>query len=293
MAVPIAAAFSQLDWNSAVDGLVYDGPLVQEASIVNETSSASKLPEPGSLEMTWLSPGVISNSDGPLVEEDLLGVEPLSNPVQENGCYVPNSSNILLEPASIHNELPSFTQSPAFRDLVSATIKFARQHALPTSFRLNSLILPNPYKNLLHCPQTRTLIAYFHNAQCMGMESQDLLNHRSPFYRPGTTMADDAQALLTVARKPWIPLHLQPTLPQILIPHHPYIDLIPFPGLRSRAITLAATMPQLFNPMELKLDIFKEGMFYLRQDDWNKPPWDARSWQVAPWFVTKWKLLLD
>jgi hypothetical protein len=280
MAVPMTAScHSLMDWNPVVNDLVVDGPLLSCPSIVDEASSASQLPNPSTLGLPWSSP------DWP-VEEDVLGGQSVSN-------YIQSSSGVLMESTSAQNELPSFTQTQAFQDVVSATIKFIRQHSIPTNFRLNSLLLPDPYKNLLHCPQTSTLMACFQNALCIGMEIQDLLTHRSPFYRPNTTISDDAQTLLTIARKPWMPLNLQPTLPQILIPHHPYLDLIPFPGLRSRAITLATTMPRLFDPMELKMDLFRDGMFWLRQGNGDSPPWEAKSWQIAPWFVAKWKLLLD
>jgi hypothetical protein len=107
-------------------------------------------------------------------------------------------------------------------------------------------------------------------------------------------MADDTASLLAIARKPWIPTHLQPTLAQILFPHYPYLDLLPFPIMRERAITFAS----MFNPMELKLDIFRNGLAcypHSRNGDSfsSKQPWDIGSWEVKPWFLKKWRLLMD
>jgi Domain of unknown function (DUF3425) len=182
-------------------------------------------------------------------------------------------------------------QTPGVNAIVSAVSNFMNSGQFKPSVRLP---LPDPYSNSIYCIQTSTLLPYIHNARCIGLNIEDLLARRSPFYRTDTTMEDNAECLLAAARKPWIPAHLQPILPQILFPHHPYLDLLPFPELRERAITLAA----LFNPMELKRDIFREGLACYRVPRDRKllvsvQPWDRRSWEVKPWFWKKWRLLMD
>jgi hypothetical protein len=150
--------------------------------------------------------------------------------------------------------------------------------------------------NYLQCTETSQLLSYFYNAPCIGLEVQDLMHIclKSPFHRPNTTMSDDPQVILAAARKPWIPVHLQPTLAQILIPHHAYLDLLPFPTLRERVITLAATAPPVFRPMDLKKDILRGGLYC--HNNYDRPgamqPWDMRSWEMAPWFLRKWRLLV-
>lgn len=143
------------------------------------------------------------------------------------------------------------------------------------------------------------LIAALQNAICLGITRHELVTtqYRSPFYRP-STIADDTKALLSAASNPSFPEHLQPTLPQILFPHHAYLDLIPFPVLRARAITLAATRPQLFNWLDLKRDILKHGLVYLdgennsRSNSHFGKSWNMRSWKMEPWFVKKWRMLI-
>ncbi|KAK9387830.1 hypothetical protein V1515DRAFT_534592 [Lipomyces mesembrius] len=139
-----------------------------------------------------------------------------------------------------------------------------------------------------------TVTAYLYNARCLGFRIQDITTREcpSPFYRP-TTAADDPKALLGAAASLSIPAHLQPTLPQVLFPHHPCFDLLPFHVLRARAITLAAVTPQLFNLFDLKKDIIEDGLIYDRKDNGSKKPWDMRSWEAAPWFLNKWRLLID
>ena len=217
--------------------------------------------------------------------------------LQNSGCYSQNcTSNSVEGPGDLENTLIGTFSSkpPGLRDIISSTSKFLYGYRTPTTTHSTPTPLPNPYINSLNYTETAIILAMFHNARCVGLEIQDLM-HKSPFYRPNTTMVDDPQALLAAARKPWIPIHLQPTLPQILIPHHPYLDLLPFPALRDRIITLAATAPQLFHPMDLKKDILRGGLYCNRlcPQPGGRQPWDMRSWEVAPWFLRKWRLLID
>jgi hypothetical protein len=179
------------------------------------------------------------------------------------------------------------SQTPEFKEVVFSTSKFVREGSSSVA------ILPDAYTNLIESPVTTTLIAFFHNARCIGIELKDLLNHKSPFYSPDTTITADPQALLAASRRPWLPTLLRPTLAQILIPHHPYLDLLPFPALRSRTITFQAATPQLFSPLDFKLDILKGGIYYHRSANQHgcQQPWDIRSWKVEAWFLTKWRLL--
>ena len=189
-----------------------------------------------------------------------------------------------------------FNQIPGAEEIIYSTARFVYGcQILPGPRAGSTNSLPDPYINAILCSLGATLLAYFHNARCIGLEHQDILINRSPFYKPNTTMADDTQALLAAARKPWIPLYLQPTLPQILFPHHPYLDLLPFPTLRARAITFGATSPQFFDWMELKKDVFRDGLYCFRDHDrgGSKQPWDVQSWEAAPWFSKKWRLLME
>jgi len=77
----------------------------------------------------------------------------------------------------------------------------------------------------------------------------------------------------------------------VLIKHPPYLDLLPFPVLRDRAITLGAASPEVFDPWELKRDIFMEGVVFKRGTPGVKP-WEVGSWEARPWFVRKWRLLI-
>lgn len=159
-------------------------------------------------------------------------------------------------------------------------------------------LLPDFYKPYPRRSKLSPSIAYMHVAILLGITLHDLANgkHSSPFYRQ-TTAEDDPKALLAAAAIPSLPAHLQPTLPQILFPHNPNLDLLPFPLLRARAITLAATTPQLVNLKELKMDILRDGLvcWHSSNDDDNGTgqPWDIHSWEAASWFKKKWRMLFD
>lgn len=159
-------------------------------------------------------------------------------------------------------------------------------------------LLPDFYKPHSRRSKLSPSIAYMHVAILLGITLHDLVNSKpsSPFYRQ-TTAEDDPEVLLAAAAIPSLPAHLQPTLPQILFPHNPNLDLLPFPVLRARAITLAATTPQLVNPKELKMDILRDGLicWHSRNDGDNGigQPWDIHSWEAASWFKKKWCMLFD
>ncbi|KAL5042388.1 hypothetical protein BDW71DRAFT_190129 [Aspergillus fruticulosus] len=166
---------------------------------------------------------------------------------------------------------------------------------------------PSPHTNRLTEHRTNLLTACMHNASSLGISIDEFFTYNcmslcSPFYRP-TTPSTDPKALLAsvISANPFIPTCLRPTLPQILIPHHPVFDLIPMPGLRTRAIVLSAAGTNLVNIFELKRDIIEGGLLCWGVDDCELDrrrkgggqPWDLRSWEVAPWFKAKWRLLLS
>lgn len=186
-------------------------------------------------------------------------------------------------------------ESLSHRDIVSEA---QYQAQIDSMYLTMPSLLPNFYKTYPRRSKLSPSIAYMHVAILLGITLDDLANvkHCSPFYRQ-TTAEDDPKALLAAAVIPSLPAHLQPTLPQILFPHNPNLDLLPFPVLRARAITLAATTPQLVNPKELKMDILSDGLicWHGMNDDNNGfgQPWDIHSWEAASWFKKKWRMLFE
>jgi hypothetical protein len=159
--------------------------------------------------------------------------------------------------------------------------------------------LPDPYANALRFVRASTFAAYLNNARALHFDIPSLFAEAcpSPFYRPSSPTVDLPSLHKSVLRAfPSIPAHLRPTLPQILYPHHPYLDLLPFPVLRARAIALANAGTAVYDPLDLKRDIVREGLICWRSSNrtgsGSGQPWDGRSWEAAGWFLRKWRLLV-
>lgn len=158
-----------------------------------------------------------------------------------------------------------------------------------------ALSLPDVHKNSLTLVRTSTLQAYLTVASAAGIHIPDLyLNSTlSPFYKPNATPTDVASLLPLHASR--MPPDLHPTAPQILYPHRPWLDLLPFPTLRKRALTLTSMEPPMIDLAELKSDIFfNNGLFCWRASGkgGSGHPWDRRSWEAEEWFLRKWWILI-
>ncbi|MCJ1398236.1 hypothetical protein MMC11_001433 [Xylographa trunciseda] len=155
---------------------------------------------------------------------------------------------------------------------------------------------PSLYRNNLSLVRTSTLRAYLANAEILGISIPELYRDNCPsrFHQPHFTPLDNEDSALAGISNGITP-HLKPTRPQLCHPHPPWLDLIPFPTMRERAITLMTTSPPLLNILELKTDVLlNEGIFCWNVDGKKSgQPWDMRSWEAAPWFLKKWWLLLD
>ncbi|KAH7136733.1 hypothetical protein B0J13DRAFT_506356 [Dactylonectria estremocensis] len=189
-----------------------------------------------------------------------------------------------------------------------------------------ALLLPSNVQSgtapTLPCLDRRTMClvpttiasAVFENALSLGYDLNRLAECRgdyvSPFYQPLASPDNDPEALISTSvarvtsssRSRTIPVHLRPTLAQVLIAHDASLDLIPLPFLRERAILMSALMPDTFNLWELKFDIYHRGGLMLWQVDRSGQgnssacssyqPWDMRSWEAMPWFLQKWCMVI-
>ncbi|KAH6973125.1 hypothetical protein BKA56DRAFT_659998 [Ilyonectria sp. MPI-CAGE-AT-0026] len=177
-----------------------------------------------------------------------------------------------------------------------------------------SPLLPCLRRNSLRLVPTFIVSAVFENALSLDYDLARLAECRgdyiSPFYEPLASPQNDPEVLIASAIERvsssscnrTIPVHLRPTLAQILIPHDASLDLIPLPFLRERAIMLAAVMPETFNMWELKFDIYHRGGLIIWQQDrsgqegsstcTSYQPWDMRSWEATPWFLQKWCMVV-
>jgi hypothetical protein len=92
---------------------------------------------------------------------------------------------------------------------------------------------------------------------------------------------------------------LRPTPIQRNIPHHPCLDILPWPEFRSKAIMAASMDPPHIDEDDLCLDLLNDGIRCWASNTKHAygrgqgMPWDSRSWEAAPWFLQKWESLTD
>lgn len=119
----------------------------------------------------------------------------------------------------------------------------------------------------------------------------------SPFFQPGISkeIAEKMCSMDFANVKPF----LRPVPSQLLKSHYSYIDTIPFPSFRERAIGMICTNPPMIDEKELFQDLLHDGLVCWASDptkascfETSGAPWDLRSWEAQPWFLKKWWILV-
>jgi hypothetical protein len=113
------------------------------------------------------------------------------------------------------------------------------------------------------------------------------LHERSPFSNP-------ANAHLTYDH---LPLNLRPTMAQRTLPHHPVLDILPWPTVRSKLIHVFSQTPDLRPPSTLcptaldfvyDIEDSAEGVRI-----WGDDPCDWQNWEVGEKVFGKWWWAFD
>ncbi|KAH8596813.1 hypothetical protein B0O99DRAFT_509324 [Bisporella sp. PMI_857] len=79
-----------------------------------------------------------------------------------------------------------------------------------------------------------------------------------------------------------LPSALAPTLQQQLVPHKPYVDMVPWPLVRDRILKSTTAINE---------EEFVNDMAGLKA--WASTPWNPMAWEVGPTFARKWWFLID
>lgn len=165
-----------------------------------------------------------------------------------------------------------------------------------------------PDDRLLEVPSLALLKAALHVAERLNIA--DLiwdLGANSPFYQ-GHTFPDSATSSLSSHAPPLqtpsltintdsssaVPAHLRPTTTQILIPHHPILDLLPWPSTRDKLIRVFNLPPHLRpksaqSPMglvQLVQDMEDDTGEGVRPD--SSDPFEACGWEIGQLMFEKW-----
>lgn len=174
----------------------------------------------------------------------------------------PPEGHLLLSTPESRSEIQSFAER-ACNDY---------NHGAPRLDHLNILIRLNVLNAIM---RNAALVGFTFEGLCC----PDLL---SPFneHRPDRLNADP--------RSPHYPAWLRPTVLQISVRHHPWIDLIPFPRMRDNILLEGEA--GLLDQKALGIDVLNV------QDNSCNPAslivwgdaWDPRAWEASVPFLQKW-----
>lgn len=149
----------------------------------------------------------------------------------------------------------------------------------------------NIYANTITLKSSPWMSASLANAEFLGITHESLMlgSSESPFTQ---------QHILPFKVDKDIITDMTPTMVQYTKSHHPYLDLIPWPSFRSKAIIAISVTPPLIDEEDLCLDLMNNalrcwGSMRSQHGRGEGTPWDMRSWEAAPWFIAKWAMLMD
>ena len=244
--------------------------------ITNEPSTLSTLEPSTNWRGTSSSASGVSRTDSPVTE--ILG---------QVGLDETEDNKQLFRTASKHK----YNLVDIFQAGLQVLGKSSSPEPTQSGF---SSILPDPYKNRLTVTRITTLQAYLANAEALGYLIPELYCKISPsiFHHPKLKTAAEINGFRdTISYR--IPLHLRPMHAQIQYAHPPFMDLLPFPSVRERAVLFSSFTPPLINAAELKEDILNDGLIcWSKSKKGTGQPWDMRSWEAAEWFLKKWWMLV-
>ncbi|EEU34279.1 uncharacterized protein NECHADRAFT_101803 [Fusarium vanettenii 77-13-4] len=140
-----------------------------------------------------------------------------------------------------------------------------------------------PYRNVMHIARFSYFAALFANLSSLGFDFSLFLNETSVSPFVGRSDLGDTD----------VPFSLRPLASQRSISHHPYIDSLPFPEFRRRALAALSTDPPLLDEDDLCIDLMlNDGLVCwgsMSENGMDRgTPWDSRSWEAKGWFLRKW-----
>ncbi|KAL0933128.1 uncharacterized protein CTRU02_212091 [Colletotrichum truncatum] len=95
-----------------------------------------------------------------------------------------------------------------------------------------------------------------------------------------------------------LPETWKPTTAQILTPHHPLMDFLPWPDVRTRVISLFS-LPDAMRPPTARGPLGLVNFAYDLEDTsegvriWGADPCDASNWEVGQTFFQRWWFVFD
>ena len=158
--------------------------------------------------------------------------------------------------------------------------------------------LPDIHRNHIQMKPLLYVAACMANASALGLffTAENCEDVESPFFRD--SISESAAKTACMNDFSSLNTDLRPCAAQLMQKHHPWIDVLPFPTLRERAIKLAYCEEPMIDEDDLCNDL-NEGRVC-----WGSVlgggssavgsgvPWDIRSWEAQPWFLKKWWIVI-
>ncbi|GIK05568.1 hypothetical protein Aspvir_009681 [Aspergillus viridinutans] len=174
-----------------------------------------------------------------------------------------------------------------------------RQNLVPTA-DVEHCYIPDIHLNTIQLTAMSFVAACFANAAMLGLSPETLWSRtsQSPFYQ--AQMDNCPFGTVNTGQFAHLKPLLRPSSTQLTHPHHPYLDILPFPAFRNRIIQLLQVQPPPIDSERLCQDLQSDGLICWgstkrdgRDTVGSGAPWDIRSWEIKPWFLKKWWLLFD
>ncbi|KAM0346878.1 hypothetical protein ACHAPU_005218 [Fusarium lateritium] len=197
-------------------------------------------------------------------------------------------------PSLFYQDFDQWISANPIGDQTSAAILFFNcgcptLHIPNVSKEILLPVIPDPYKNNLQIDIICIISAMLENCLALGITrsmycSDDAV---SPFYRHNADTDPSSEAIITSVQRGSRTQHfdLRPTRQQIVVNHHPFIDVIPFKDIRDNIIKHMHDMDED--------EFFHDSLNHLTC--WGSvtgahtgTPWDSRSWDATEEFLQKW-----
>lgn len=184
-------------------------------------------------------------------------------------------------------------------------------------------VFSDPYLNHIRVDAMCTMTAMWENCLQLGVSEWVLCDEtsQSSFYRPGSHKSnisstnnliadlsgnggsDEAvDGVVRTVQSIWksVKPDLRPIKEQVTIPHHPCLDIFPFPTFRKNALKGAILLDEDEFFLDATSGIICWGGAGVGKGDRKNgtgrastgTPWDHRSWEAKPWFLRKYWVLL-
>ncbi|KAJ2981341.1 hypothetical protein NQ176_g2080 [Zarea fungicola] len=222
---------------------------------LDSTTSGIGETTPGSA--TGVEPTQILQSA--VIGQGSLISSPLSDLLRSQAGVVQNCSLEDILMAGIQ-AISSGQSAPRLNKVQNATTSKVEQHGRHVTSGATKHIeqhsIPDIHMNTIHLTSLSFVAACAANAEMVGVSVEALFdkNGQSPFFKaqavsrgPPTNQFSSIKPLL------------RPSAAQLDYPHHPYLDVLPFPAFRSRIIQLLQIQPLPFDPADLCHDLRSDG----------------------------------